>query len=107
MDDLMLTLFLSLGLTEVFEGGFALCAGKRGKALLLVGLVNLITNPPVVLLHRLWDGGWMLTACLELAAAAVEGLLYRYSGLFQKPFRFSLAANALSFCLGLLINRLI
>ena len=107
MGDLILSLLLSLGLTEVFEGGFALASGKRGRALLLVGLVNLVTNPPVVLAHALLGGGWLLTTCLELSAVTAEGLLYRYSGLFQKPFLFSFAANALSFSLGLLINQLI
>ena len=105
MDDLLLSLLLSLGLTEVFECGFALCTGKRGKALILCALVNLITNPPVVLLHALWSGGWLLIAGLELAAAAAEGSLYRYSGLYKRPFLFSLAANGLSFSLGLLIQQ--
>lgn len=107
MGDVVCALLLSLGLTEVFEGVFAVCVGKRCKALLPVALVNLVTNPTVVLVHQLWGGGWLLTACLELAAVAVEGMLYRYSGLFQKPFWFSLAANALSFSLGLLINQLV
>ena len=107
MNDLVWSLLLSLGLTEVFEGGFALVLGKRGKAMLLVMLVNLITNPPVVLVHTLLGGGWLLIAGLELSAAAVEWLLYRYSGLFSRPFLFSLSANALSFSLGLLIDQLI
>lgn len=105
MDDLVLSLLLSLGLTEAFECGFARCMGKRGKALLLCVLVNVITNPPVVLLQRLLGGGWLLIAVLELGAAAVEGLLYRYSGLYKRPFLFSLIANALSFSLGMLIHQ--
>ena len=105
MDDLVLSLLLSLGLTEVFEGAFALLTGKRGKALLLCVLVNVITNPPVVLLHGLLGGGWLLIAGLEAAAVVAEGLLYRYSGLYDRPFLFSLTANALSFSLGLLIQR--
>ena len=50
MDELILALVLSLILTEVFECGFAVSVGKRGRALLLCALVNLVTNPPVVLL---------------------------------------------------------
>ena len=107
MDDLLLSLLLSLGLTEVLECAFALLTGKRGKALLLCALVNVVTNPLVVLLHFLFSGGWLLTAGLELAAIAAEGLLYWYSGLYRTPFLFSLAANALSFSLGLLIQQLI
>lgn len=107
MDELVLGLLLSLGLTELIECGFAYCLQKRGRALLLCALVNLITNPPVVLLHSLLQGGWPLILALELGAAAVEGLLYRYSGLYKRPFLFSLLCNVLSFSLGLLWNHLI
>ena len=107
MNDLLLSLLLSLGLTELIECAFALTLKKRGKALLLCALVNLITNPPVVLLQRLLGGGWLMVVGLELAVVIAEGLLYRYSGLFKRPFLFSLAANALSFSLGFLINQLI
>ena len=107
MDDLLLSLLLSLGITEVIECAFALSLKKRGKALLLCALVNVVTNPPVVLLYRLLGGGWLLIAGLEAAAVVAEGLLYRYSGLYDRPFLFSLTANALSFSLGLLIQRLI
>ena len=51
--------------------------------------------------------GCHLVAALELGAVAAEGLLYRYSGLYKRPFRFSLIANALSFSLGLILNQLI
>ena len=107
MDELLLSLLLSLGLTEIIECAFALVTGRRGKALLLCALANLITNPPVVLLHSFLQGGWPLVAALELGAVAVEGLLYRYSGLYERPYRFSLIANALSFSLGLIVNQLI
>ena len=107
MDELVLALVLSLILTEVFECGFALAVGKRGKALLLCALVNLVTNPPVVLLSSLAGGGWPAVAGLEILAVLAEGLLYRYSGLYKKPLLFSLAANALSFSLGFVINQLL
>ena len=107
MNDLILSLLLSLELTEVIECGYALCCGKRGRALPLCALVNLVTNPPVVLLHHLLGGGWLLTGCLECSAVAVEGLLYGYSGLYKRPILFSLSANALSFSLGLLIQYLL
>ena len=97
MDELIASLILSLIFTEALECGFAWEQKKRGKALLLCALVNLITNPPVVLL---------LIAGLELAVVATEGLLYRYSGLYTHPFRFSLFANVLSFCFGLVVNQL-
>ena len=93
MDELIASLILSLIFTEALECGFAWGQKKRGKALLLCALVNLITNPPVVLLSQLLGGGWLLIAGLELAVVATEGLLYRYSGLYTHPFRFSLFAN--------------
>lgn len=107
MDELVLALVLSLILTEVFECGFTLAAGKRGRSLLLCALVNLVTNPPVVLLSRLAGGGWLTVGALEVLAILVEWLLYRYSGLYKKPFLFSLTANVLSFSLGLMINQLL
>ena len=107
MRNLILSLALSLGLTELFECGFALCAGKRKKALLLCVLVNLVTNPPVVLLHYLLGGGWPLVVGLEAGAVLTEGWLYRCSGLYNRPFLFSLAANGLSFSLGLVIRFLL
>ena len=107
MDDLLLALLLSLAFTEAIECAFALSLNKRGKALLLCALVNVVTNPPAVLLSRFWGGGWMPIAGLELSAVVIEGLLYRYSGLYRRPFLFSLAANALSFSLGMLMNQLI
>ena len=107
MDELLLSLVLSLGLTELFECSVALLTGKRGKALLLCVLVNVITNPPLVLLHRLWGGGWLLIAGTEVLAVAAEWLLYRYSRLFRRPLFFSLSANALSFSLGLLVDLII
>ena len=107
MDELIASLILSLIFTEALECGFAWGQKKRGKALLLCALANLITNPPVVLLHSFLQGGWPLVAALELGAVAAEGLLYRYSGLYERPFRFSLIANALSFSLGLILNQLI
>ncbi len=107
MRDLILSLLCSLLITEIIECAFACLLKKRGKTIVLVGLVNLITNPIVVLLHFLFGGGWMLTVLLEAAAIAAEGGFYHYSGLFNHPFSFSLAANSLSFFAGLLITRII
>ena len=104
MDDLILSLCLSLLITELIECAFALLIGKRGKALILCGLVNLATNPAVVLLHFVLSGGWTVIVLLEGAAVLTEGGFYRYSGLYKRPFLFSLAANALSFFLGLLLT---
>ena len=107
MRDLILSLLCSLLITEIIECAFACLLKKRGKTLVLVGLVNLITNPVVVLLHFLFGGSWIITVLLEAAAIAAEGGFYHYSMLFNRPFSFSLAANILSFFVGFLITRII
>ena len=107
MGDLAFSLFLSLLITELLECAAALALGKRGKALVLCGLANLATNPAVVLLHFLLGGGWAVIALLEGAAVLAEGGFYRYSGLYSRPFLFSLASNCLSFFSGLLITHFI
>ena len=98
------TFALSLALTLAIEGAAALLWGLRGRDLLLCALVNLLTNPAVVLLHLLFPAPWV-TAALELAAVAVEALYYRrYGEHIRRPWVFSLLANGASFGLGLLIS---
>lgn len=110
----MLTILaVSLALTLVFELAFALAWGLRARReLLLVALVNCLTNPPVVLFYytctRLW--GWPappVAAVLECAAVAVEWLCYRAcSEKLRRPLLFALLANAFSYGAGCLINLL-
>lgn len=104
----MLTYFLvPLALTLLIELPVALAWGLRGRDLLLCALVNLLTNPVVVLLHGLFPA-WPVTLLLEGAAVAVEALCYRRCGdHIPRPWLFSLAANALSFGAGLWIGRLL
>lgn len=108
---MLMRLGLSLALTLGIELGFALSKGLRNKKdLLLVGLVNLLTNPVVVLAYSLCRAAtnWPRLAIelpLELMAFLVEALLYRaYAPRIIHPFRFSLCANGLSYGVGLLFN---
>ncbi len=95
---------LPLALTLVFEGAVALVWGLRHGDLLLMVLVNVLTNPAVVLLHALFPGP-VVTAVLEMGAVAVEGVCYsRLGGAVRRPWLFSLSANAFSFCLGLVLD---
>lgn len=102
------SLLLSLGLTLVLELTFALMWGVERRDLPLVGLVNLLTNPVVVLCHalaaaylpQLLTGA---TLALELGAASVEGWLYHSCGHVKFPWGFSLCANLFSFTVGLLL----
>ena len=112
--ELLFALAVSLALTLVFEVVFFLLTGKRNKKdLLLVILVNVLTNPVVVLLYWLAViftnlNGTLVKIPLELFAVVAEGFYYRkYGQSFKKPFVFSLTANAFSFAMGLLIQRFI
>jgi len=112
--DLLAALAISLVLTLVFEIGFFFITGKRNrKDLLLVILVNVLTNPIVVLLYWIsaYFTNWNLTLVkipLEIFAVLTEGFYYKkYGQTFKRPFLFSLAANAFSFTAGVLIQQLI
>ena len=110
----MLTILaVSLLLTLVFEEGFALVWGLRGKRELgLVALVNILTNPAVVLLYYTATGPlrWSaipVTVVLEAAAILVEWLCYRaFSDQVKRPFLFALLINLFSYGAGCVINLL-
>lgn len=106
-------LAVSLALTLALEEGFALAWGLRGRRELgLVALASCLTNPPAVLLYhtavRLW--GWepvIAAAALECGAVLAEWRCYRaFSEQIRRPFWFSLAANAVSYGVGCLLNQL-
>ena len=111
---LIISLIISLILTLVFESGFFFIVGKRDKKdLLLLILVNIITNPIVVLSYWLIVlftnlNQYIMLIPLELFAVAFEGHYYKkYGRSFRRPYLFSLAANIFSFGIGELIQRLI
>ena len=105
------TLAASLLLTLIFEEGFALVWGLRGRRELgLVALINCLTNPPVVLLYctasALWRWNPVPAAlALEAAAILVEWQCCRaFSEQIRRPFLFALLANLLSFGAGCAVN---
>ena len=108
---LLAALGFSLLLTIALETGFFLVIGKRGrKDLLLVVMVNILTNPAVVLIYWLAAiytdlGRVIVIVPLEILAVLTEGFYYKkYGDSFKRPFVFSLAANAISYGLGVLIQ---
>lgn len=110
---MLTTLAISLALTLALEEAFALVWGLRGRRELgTVALVNLLTNPPVVLLYHTAVGllGWnalAVTAALETAAVLVEWRYYRLcSQQLRRPLLFALLANAFSYGAGRVINLL-
>ncbi|NLY73440.1 MAG: hypothetical protein GX079_07090 [Tissierellia bacterium] len=107
---LLTSLAYSLLLTLIIETSFFLIIGKRRKKdLILVCLVNILTNPPVVLLYWLTIIYSRLNPIfailvLESSAIIIEGYYYKnYGQEFSHPYTLSLIANLLSFGIGLLI----
>lgn len=103
----------SFVLTIVFEVFFTFVLGVRKKKdMLLVVLVNVLTNPFVVSMYyvNMYYIGWnskLVTAFLEISAVLIEGFCYKkYCRNSRHPFFLSLGANAFSYCMGLLVNLL-
>lgn len=103
---------ISLGLTLLFEGAFALVWGLRGRDLMLCALVNLLTNPPLVFLVLSWRHfgpapAWLPVPVLEALAVGVEGHFYKRDGeRIRRPYLLSLCANAFSYAMGLVFSTL-
>lgn len=89
----------------------ALLWGIRGRSLYPVALVNLLTNPPVVMLHLLFSmhgyGYFLHTLLPELAAIGVEAwILSRWDTEIRRPVLFALCANIFSYSMGVLLQSL-
>ena len=103
------SLILSLMMTWLLELSFAFLLGiRRWKDLILIMLVNLMTNPEVVYLaltFRYSLPSWLLITMLESLAVVVEALYYRsYALTIRHPWLFSLAANVFSYGVGWLLQ---
>ena len=99
---------VSLGLTLLLELPVAYYWGLRSRHDLTVAvLVNVLTNPAVVLLNGLLSATpwWAVQLPLEAAAIAVEGFCYRHCGEnICRPYLLSLCANCVSYGAGLVLN---
>lgn len=99
---------VSLGLTLLLELPVAYCWGLRSRHDLTVAvLVNVLTNPAVVLLNGLLSATpwWAVQLPLEAATIAVEGFCYRHCGEnICRPYLLSLCANCISYGAGLVLN---
>ncbi len=99
-------------LTGAVETGLAALLGFRRRDLLFVALVNLLTNPPVVVLtflSGLYYGKtvWIISVVFfEIAAFLTEALVYRSNLEKRKPnpFLLALILNAASFAGGEIFN---
>lgn len=100
----------SLGLTLLLELTLALLWKIPRRDLSLVALVNLLTNPLVVLSHGLLAGHSALlhTVLPEFGAVAAEATIYRcMDNRIRRPILFAIAANLFSFTAGMLLRRLV
>ena len=103
-------LLLSLGLTLALEVPFAWLWGVRGRHdLTLCVLVNVLTNPPVVVSYCLLAAAtgaprFAVQLPLEALAAAAEAGCYAACGReIRHPVWLSICANAWSYGIGLLL----
>lgn len=104
---LLYALAVSLTLTLALELLFALAWGVRGRALGLVALMNVLTNPAAVTLHFLalhvWNWPPVWTAVLvEVLVVLAEGLCCR--GFIKRPWCFALLVNLFSYGCGLILQ---
>ena len=100
---LLHSLVISLTLTLLLELAFAWFWGIRSKGLVLVILMNILTNPAVVTFHYLCTAilGWseiLPVFLLEAAAIAAEGICCR--GMIRKPWKFAICVNLFSYFSG-------
>ena len=107
---LLLSLVISLALTLLLEVLFSCFWGVRGKGLLLVILMNILTNPAVVLLHFLCTAvlGWneiLPVLVLEAAAIVTEGFCCR--DMIRKPWMFAICVNLFSYFSGEILQLII
>lgn len=112
----LIDLVVSLVLTLAIELIVALCFKVRGKGLILVLLVNIITNPMAVLLARYADlycgeAADILKIVIETAVLICECRIYMSFAEdsrmhISKPLALSAVSNILSYCLGLIANEL-
>ena len=104
MNELFLKLVISLLLTLVTEFPVAFLCQAKGKDLLLVFLVNILTNPAVVLVSTLTGDRVSLQMILEGMAILAEGFYYnKYSTYMRKGFLCSFCCNLVSYGAGLLL----
>lgn len=107
---LLLSMLWALLLTELLELGFAWLWGLRRRQLLLVLLMNLLTNPAANLLHYLLTVlmGWPalpVILSIELAVLLTEGFCCR--GMIPKPWLFAALVNGFSYGAGLLLQTIV
>lgn len=111
--ELACSIGLSLFLTVALELTAALAAGFRsGRDLLLIVMVNVVTNPVVVLsyhtvsMHTCFNISATII-CLEAWAILTEAWYYSKYGGFAQPLLFSVFVNLFSYGMGTVLNSVV
>ena len=108
MSELLLSLGISLGLTVLIELSLSFLLGIRSRDLLLVFLMNLMTNPAAVFgcyVLKDYVSAFWLTALIELSVIAAEGLCCQARGEnIRHPWRLALLLNLCSYTIGEVIQ---
>lgn len=102
----MKTFAISLALTLLLELPIAWGWGLRGRALAVVTLTNVLTNPLAVALHTALG---LPQIPIEIAVVMAEAMIYRSFSRtpgwrIARPVGLSLVSNAVSWGLGLVIQ---
>lgn len=97
----------SLFLTQFFELPFAWLWGAKKKDLLVVLLMNILTNPLVVMWHySTWELGFLISTVLpELAAIVTEAtLLRKFTKDTPYPVLLGVMINLFSYSAGVVLT---
>lgn len=105
MNLLVMQFVISLLLTLILELPIVMLFKARKKDLLLFLLVNILTNPPIVLLSMLTDYHKAIQLLLEVVVIWAEGWYYKkYAEHIRRGRLCSLCANVFSYGVGIIIN---
>lgn len=106
--ELIVTFAASLELTILVEGVLAWCLGmRRREQLVLVTLVNLLTNPLAVWLHVI---GNVSQIPIEIGVVIIECYVYhlfRSETAIPHPLMLSLVVNGASWAIGLVLSTIL
>ena len=108
MNELTLKFALSLTLTLLLELPVSLLFRARGKDLLMVFLVNVLTNPAAVLVCVLTGDRLLVKIGIEAVVILAEGWYYRtYGNGIRHPYRCAAACNLFSYITGAVLGILL
>lgn len=101
MNELAVKFLISLALTLLLEMPASLLFHVRGKDLLLVILVNVLTNPAAVLVSTLTGDRFLIQIGIEAMVVLTEGWYYRsYGSGISRPYLCAAVCNLFSYTVG-------